>query len=398
MISAIKITSLTNIGANLSYNSVFPIVDINGTANTYKANIQLLGNYILNGAGGSYFTRAAQANIALSVANAAQPNITSVGTLTSLAVTGNLNVDVGTMKISGGTNGYVLQTDGLGNLSWTSQTGGNGGNGTPGGSNTQVQFNDSGSFGGNSGFTYDKAIGTLAVPYISGDGGNLSNISGANVNGTVANANLSQLLTVTPVSDNYSYHVVLTAGDGDNSLHIDQTDNLQYNPEAGLLTATRMDADYFVGNLQYSYGYPLSNVVGIGNIASVNLSGSSSNVLYGNGVFAPASGAGGSIIANVSSNVTIPTANGNVYINANDGTNYQWKFDSTGNLTLPGNTVAINFANGLAAFSNLVQWTTAPVSNTSPGNAGEAAYDAGGNLYVCVAGNTWSKFTGTVNW
>lgn len=43
---------------------------------------------------------------------------------------------------------------------------GGGGSGTPGGSNTQVQFNDSGSFGGDSGLTYNKATNTLSVDNI----------------------------------------------------------------------------------------------------------------------------------------------------------------------------------------------------------------------------------------
>jgi hypothetical protein len=76
---------------------------------------------------------------------------------------GNLTVDVGNLHISGGTNGYVLQTDGAGNLTWTAQTGGSG-NGTPGGANTQVQFNDANSFGGSAGFTFDKSSNALAVP------------------------------------------------------------------------------------------------------------------------------------------------------------------------------------------------------------------------------------------
>jgi hypothetical protein len=38
-----------------------------------------------------------------------------------------------------------------------------GGGGTPGGSNTEVQFNDSGSFGGDSGFTYNKTTDVLTV-------------------------------------------------------------------------------------------------------------------------------------------------------------------------------------------------------------------------------------------
>ena len=71
------------------------------------------------------------------------------------------------LYIGGGVNGYVLQTDGSGNLSWTAQTGGGGGNGTPGGSNTQVQFNDAGVFAGDSGFTYNKLTNTLQVENIS---------------------------------------------------------------------------------------------------------------------------------------------------------------------------------------------------------------------------------------
>lgn len=90
MIDSIKITSLTNIGANLSYTSIVPVVDV--TANvTYKANLQIIGNLILSGAGGLNFVQAAQANLAQAVVNSAQPNITSVGTLISLAVTGNIS-------------------------------------------------------------------------------------------------------------------------------------------------------------------------------------------------------------------------------------------------------------------------------------------------------------------
>jgi len=60
----------------------------------------------------------------------AQPNITQVGTLGNLAVTGNTttsNLTVSTravlgsisgVSITGGSNGYVMTTDGSGNLSW----------------------------------------------------------------------------------------------------------------------------------------------------------------------------------------------------------------------------------------------------------------------------------------
>lgn len=91
--------------------------------------------------------------------------------------------DVENLHIEGGLNGYVLQTDGAGNLSWTAQTGNGGGNGSPGGSNMQVQFNDAGLFGGDAGFYYDKDTNMLTVNFYEGDGSNLSNITYANITG-----------------------------------------------------------------------------------------------------------------------------------------------------------------------------------------------------------------------
>jgi hypothetical protein len=44
-----------------------------------------------------------------------------------------------------------------------------GGGGTPGGSDTEVQFNDGGSFGGDSTFTFNKTTNTLTVEEIDND-------------------------------------------------------------------------------------------------------------------------------------------------------------------------------------------------------------------------------------
>ena len=65
-----------------------------------------------------------------------------------------------TLPDSNGTAGYVLSTNGSGVLSWVAQTGGGG---TPGGSNTQVQFNNSGAFGGDADFTYDSTNNVLTI-------------------------------------------------------------------------------------------------------------------------------------------------------------------------------------------------------------------------------------------
>lgn len=111
------------------------------------------------------------ANFAGNVVNSAQPNITSLGNLTSLTCTGNVafvgggNIFIGdssNVHLTGGTNGYFLQTDGTGNLTWAA-AGNITGNGTPGGANTQVQFNDGGTFAGAAGFTFNKVSNVFTV-------------------------------------------------------------------------------------------------------------------------------------------------------------------------------------------------------------------------------------------
>jgi len=70
------------------------------------------------------------------------------------------------IKVSNGT----LTDDTGGTVSLT--TGGGGSSGSPGGSNTQVQFNDAGSFGGDAGLVYNKTTDSLSINgdvTISGD-------------------------------------------------------------------------------------------------------------------------------------------------------------------------------------------------------------------------------------
>lgn len=116
----------------------------------------------------------------------------------------SLDANIGNVHISGGTNGYVLQTDGAGNLTWTAQTGGGGGNGSPGGANTQIQYNDSGSFGGNAGFTFDEITGNVNMPAnlnVIGNiygtfTGNSLNANYANFAGQVVDATQSNITNV----------------------------------------------------------------------------------------------------------------------------------------------------------------------------------------------------------
>jgi hypothetical protein len=125
---------------------------------------------------------------------------------------GNLTLAVANTKITGGINQYYLQTDGTGNLTWAVGTGNVSGNGTVGGANSQIQFNDGGAnFGGNAGFTFNKVNGNVDIPgnlivvgnifgnvqtaYLANFATVANSVAGANVSGTVANAAYANLAT-----------------------------------------------------------------------------------------------------------------------------------------------------------------------------------------------------------
>lgn len=436
--ATIKITQLPSIGNGLSASTILPVVNTTGTATTDKVAVGNIANFTLLQAGNT-LPPAFVANIAYSVANAAQPNITSVGTL-------NIN----TLHISGGQNGQYLQTNGAGGLSWVSGggsgngvvggangqlqfnnagdfggdpeltwdagnnqlntvnfaastatiygnlnvinvnatgnlipdaiytdnyyysngypfSGGGGGNSTPGGSNTQIQFNDNGTFGGNSGFTFNKTTGVFISPFLAGDGNGLSNIQGANVSGTVASATVAA-------------------------------------------SANSVDGANVGGEVAYAASansVAVANVVGIGNIATLALNGSSSQVLYGNGVWATAGGGIQSQIANGTSNVSIATTGGPVVVNA--GASSNWTFGTDSTLTAPNGSQIVpagnNFnlytygTNGTVQFftdvdGNSRGWafdgygfTNLPFSqgytNTSVITSG-----SGGNVGILTGGNT----------
>lgn len=74
---------------------------------------------------------------------------------------------VWTLPSTDGTSGQFLRTNGLGVLSWATPEGGGGGGGgpatTPGGSNTYIQFNNSGLFDGNAALTFNPATSLLTA-------------------------------------------------------------------------------------------------------------------------------------------------------------------------------------------------------------------------------------------
>jgi hypothetical protein len=291
MATNIKITALTDItSANVTYNDLLAVVDMNGTPETKKGNLQLVGNLILNGAGGSYFAKAAQATNAETVSNAAQPAITSVGSLTAVTVTGN--VDAGNVNGTAGVFTYV-SGDGA-NL--TNVPAGAATSITDGTSNVDIPTTD-GNVTVGVGGTADVLIatstgvnvtGTLnATGIITGDAGGISNVVYANVTGTPTLGNISTINIDGNVSN------VLR---GDGTFAADADTAYGDSNVVTLLNAFGSNTITTTGLVTGDGGglsnVPYANVTGtptLGNISTLDIDGSASNVLYGNGVFAAAS-------------------------------------------------------------------------------------------------------------
>jgi hypothetical protein len=354
-----------------------------------------------DGSGGLSFTEIANANFAAFAGNViepAQPNITSVGNLSNLTVTGNVTANfflgngsqltglaegdeisngssnvkvlsangsiaigvngnanilvanstgitvsranlgsVANLNISGGNNGFVLQTDGTGNLTWTAMTG-NAGNGTVGGSNTQVQYNDGGAFGGSAGFTFNKASNLLSAPggitavgnvqgnYIKGDGGLLSNIAGGSF---ISNGNSNVVVAANSnvtISAIGNANIVTVTGTG---VNVAGTLNATGNANVGNLGATQIVSNVSTGtaplvvssttkvtnlNADLLDGYNTATANTANTVAVRDSSGNiSANYFIGNG--SQLTGIDPASISNGNSNVRV-YANSDVSISA----------------------------------------------------------------------------------
>ena len=328
MATNIKITALSDItSANMTYNDLLAVVDMNGTAETKKSTVQLMGNLILDGAGGSNFKPANIALTAGTVTTAAQPNITSVGNLTSANVTGNL--DAGNVNATTAVVAAYFSGDGA-NL--TNLPAGTATKITDGTSNVDIPTTD-GNVTVGVGGTADVLIvtttganvaGTLnATGIITGDAGGISNVVYANVTGTPTLGNVSPLnldgnvsnvlrgdgtfaadsdtaygdSNVVTLLNAFGSNTITTTGlitgDGGGisnvvAANISGTINLAtFAGTANAVAGSNVSGE--VPFAQVANSVTLANVSGAGNIASINIDGAAGNVLYGNGAFAPVS-------------------------------------------------------------------------------------------------------------
>jgi hypothetical protein len=338
-------------------NTAYSVSGANVSGDVAGANHANVAD-VANSVSGSNVTgQVGNALVAGTVYTNSQPNITSIGTLTSLDVSGNVsftgaNVSLGNvsnLKIAGGTANYVLKTDGAGNLSWTSITSGTG-NANVSGSNTQIQYNDGTNLGASANLTFDVTTKTLTVDNLVANGVGLTFITGANVNGFVPNANVANTA--------YSVSGANVSGDVAGANHANVADVA--NTVAGAnVTGTVANATYAVTS-GTSYSVSGSNVSGAVAYATT------ANSVAG---------------ANVSGQVGNSLVAGTVYTNA------QPNITSVGTLTsldITGNVSA-----GNANLGNLV------TANFFTGNGSLLTSITGANVTGTVANANYSVFAGT---
>jgi hypothetical protein len=139
---------------------------ISMTGNISSGNLEAVSGGLIKTTGNANVGNLNATNVFATIQTASQPNITSLGTLSSLTVSGTTNLGaVGNVTITGGTTNQYLQTDGAGHLTW-------------------VTLNTSGVSNGNSSVTVPALDGNILLT----SGGNVIVTvtgTGANVTGYI---------------------------------------------------------------------------------------------------------------------------------------------------------------------------------------------------------------------
>jgi len=379
----LDVTNAVTLGSTLTVSgNVTASANLSVTVNTSVSNLTATGNvnlgdisnvHISNGVAGQYMTTdgagnlnwstieiptyiangtssvaipVEDSNVVVTVGSNNVVNITGTGanvigtldvtgnvTVSNLTANGNVNVSnltangnvqlgaIGDVNITGGNVGQVIKTDGAGNLSFAN---------VPGGTNTQVQFNDNGNLSGSQLHYYANGAntflqyGSVNETFTTGQGISF-------VYNTTSNTQTIRLDdTANTTTTSISTRDITTGG----TLNVGNT-------------AT------FTGNAAFTGAN-----VSLGAVANLKIANGNS------GQFLQTDGAGNlswqtisaDRISNVNSNVVIDGANGNILFAANNQSNViiissngthshttvQNDVTVTGNLTVTGNSTYIN--------------------------------------------------------
>lgn len=258
-------------------------------------------------------------SVASGAANSLQYN--SAGTFGGIPTAnyefGNLSLgSVANIKISGGINGYVLTTDGSGNIAWSAS--GGSGNGVVGGSNTQVQFNDGGLFGGSPNFTFNNTS-------------NLLSVTSANIGNTIINN--TGIFTPGAYADITGANLIST---------------VTINASNGANLGNSVIANYFIGNALTSGTVTTAaqpNITSVGTLTSVTSSGNITTTQ----TLGYASGAGGTVTQTGSRTaaVTLNKPTGKItLVSTSLGANTQQQFTFNNTYISPDDLLLIQHVSG----------------------------------------------------
>jgi hypothetical protein len=409
--NANSITATGNISGNVITANLF----VGSGANL--SNIQS-ANIVGTVANATYATSAGSADSATTagtVTTNAQPNITSVGTLAGLAVNGTTTLGaIGNVSISGGTDGQGISTDGTGNLSWVSfatqsyvaNAIGDLINSAPNALNTLNELanalgNDA-SYASTitSALALKADISSLATVATSGSYTDLDNKPTIpSITGLATETYVDNKATWANITGKPTFATVATSGS--------YTD-LDNKPTLGNIASINIDGS--ASNILYGNGVfaaspaapdlsGYATTASLGNIASINLDGSTSNVLYGNGTFAAPPSA-----PDLTGYATESYVTGLGYITSSALTGYatttyvddkaDWA-NITGKPTFAtvatsGSYTDLDNKPTIPSITGLLSWTTVPATASSTGTAGQIAYDED-YFYICTATDTWVR-------
>ena len=354
-------------------------------------------------------------------------------TFANLVVNGTSQLgSIGNVKITGGSSGQAIVTDGAGNLSFSTVSGGGGGGSTnPAGSNTQIQFNNAGSFGASANFTFNSTSNTLTVDNITSNivSTGTSNLANVNLGGNIMpiTANIYSLGS----PSNYFKSAYIGPG----SLYIDGQKVLQSN-SGTIVVSANLNQDLQVttsgsggirlnptgsgviavqGTLQIQTGNNITSSDGNPIVFAEQINVDSVSAKTTNGDLTLAGNGSGNVHLNsnalVSGNLAVSGSSANLSVSGNATATYfigngsqltglpaayansnvasylpTYTGNITGNIvTLSGNVTAAN-----ANLGNLV------IANYHSGNGYLLSGITGANVTGTVANANYSLYAGTV--
>ena len=380
--------------ATISQTSQTLVLDIN-PANVFSANFSGVSGALANITG----TFTSNSN--------SQPNITSVGTLTNLAVTGNITAS----NVYANT-GTIGATTLIGTLNANS--------------NSQPNITTIGTLG-NLNVTTNSNLGNLATAnFFSGDGHLLSNLTisaGSSITNGNSNVTVSANGNVTTTVAGIANVLVVTSTGANVTGYLTASGNIT-GGNANLGNA--VTASYFIGNLYGNANTATTagtvttnaqpNITSVGTLSALTVTANvtSGNVyansgivkgqyLYGDGSnISNITISAGSSIVNGTSNVSIPASNGNVntvvagnttLVVTGTGVNVAGTLNATGSVTgnFAGNVTNATQAN-ITSLGTLTGLNVNGLSNLGP--VGNVTITGGSaNYYLMTNGSGGLSWT-----